>query len=72
VKTGFGGSCISGVLEPHAALTLVIAALVRIRFSSRERVRMLDTNSSSLRASLHWEDAPSCSGAGAFALRACC
>ena len=27
MKTGFGGSCISGVLEPHAALTLVIAAL---------------------------------------------
>lgn len=47
-----GGSCISGVLVPQAAFTLAMAALVRMRFSSCDRVRMLDTNSISFCALL--------------------
>lgn len=42
----------SGVLVPQVAFTLVMAALVRTRFSSGGRVRMLETNSTSFCAFL--------------------
>ena len=41
--TILGGSCMRGVFDPQAALTLVIAAFVRMRFSSWLTVRILET-----------------------------